>query len=1092
MDWINGYLRQSRWMFMGLCMGLGLLLGFAPVGSDTYAQGFCEDFESITGFPSTEWGIHTLYNPGLVPGIDPVNGNPGHCYIPGGAGNGMNTEIHHTAYVLDYSEGAVLECDFFLSNTGSHYTDLWIGLPRIPIENGVNLLYSVAMYLNAGAGARNVHCVIDSTDPAHAEQFTVNGGFTAGQWHTVRIVIRHDQRVEFYFNSVLIHTTLETIDPAFNLSAPVLGGFNAHAVYADNFCVFPLASQQCEDFESISVFPSVEWGVHTLFNPGLVPGIDPVSGHPGHCYVPGGAGNGMNTEIYNCANTVDYTDGAVLEGDFFISNSGSHYSDIWMGLPRIPIENGVNLLYSVAMYLNSGAGARNVQCVIDSTDPAHAEQLTIPGGFTAGEWHAMRIVIRPDQFVEFYLDHALIHRSSVTIDPVFNPASPVVGGFNAYPVYADNICFGPRIVIPPTPVPTETPTYTPTNTPTHTPTNTPTHTPTNTPTHTPTNTPTHTPTNTPTYTPTNTPTHTPTVAPEGFCEDFEGISGFPSSDWNYHTLYYSELVPGIDPENGNPDHCYIPGGAGDGMNTEIYHASYSADYSDGLQMSCDFYLSSSSSHYNDLWIGLPRIPVVNGVNLLYSVGMYFNSNAGDRFIHCVLDSEDSGHCEQYTAVDAYQNDTWYTVMIVIRPDQIVEFYLDGELFYTSTVTIDPAYNHAPPVLGGFNAYPVYADNFCFGTIMVPTPLPTATPTEPTATPTDTPVITPTASPTQTDDVIWIDPSTGCLGSSITVTVSMANPDTAVDAITCAVMYDPSVLQYEGVCTTGGLDPGWTMFDCNEIVSGQIMIAGFSSAGQIPSGSQGSLVSLDFQVVCADCEDGDVHALSLSGLADDLISFTALPGVFTYNCCIRSGDVSGDGVLTAGDAQTAFWIVLGLVTPTQTQACAADCTGDGSITAGDAQAIFWGVLGLGSCVDPIPNAAYSEHGDMQPDGIAGAGSCRLVGDTDGRNVHVELVLTNHSVEVDAFTVTVQYDPVSMQFLGVYPGRLDPGWELFDANEVEPGRIVIAGFAVDGSIPAHQTGTLGELHFISLSAGIASHALASMSITSWGDDLISSYR
>lgn len=70
-------------------------------------------------------------------------------------------------------------------------------------------------------------------------------------------------------------------------------------------------------------------------------------------------------------------------------------------------------------------------------------------------------------------------------------------------------------------------------------------------------------------------------------------------------------------------------------------------------------------------------------------------------------------------------------------------------------------------------------------------------------------------------------------------------------------------------------------------------------------------------------------------------------------CLHTGDVDGSGVLTAGDAQTAFQIVLGVYIPTYTEACAADCNAGGDVTAGDAQAIFQVVLGLlPECADPV--------------------------------------------------------------------------------------------------------------------------------------------
>lgn len=69
-------------------------------------------------------------------------------------------------------------------------------------------------------------------------------------------------------------------------------------------------------------------------------------------------------------------------------------------------------------------------------------------------------------------------------------------------------------------------------------------------------------------------------------------------------------------------------------------------------------------------------------------------------------------------------------------------------------------------------------------------------------------------------------------------------------------------------------------------------------------------------------------------------------------CINHGDVDLNGELTAADAQSAFYIVLGLLTPTPEQYCAADCDGNMDVTAGDAQLIFLSVLGLGNCADPI--------------------------------------------------------------------------------------------------------------------------------------------
>jgi N-acetylneuraminic acid mutarotase len=69
-------------------------------------------------------------------------------------------------------------------------------------------------------------------------------------------------------------------------------------------------------------------------------------------------------------------------------------------------------------------------------------------------------------------------------------------------------------------------------------------------------------------------------------------------------------------------------------------------------------------------------------------------------------------------------------------------------------------------------------------------------------------------------------------------------------------------------------------------------------------------------------------------------------------CINNGDVNQDGILSAADAQLAFYIALGLYSPTFEEECAADCNGDGIVTAADAQLIFYSVLGIGNCEDPL--------------------------------------------------------------------------------------------------------------------------------------------
>ncbi|MBN1295372.1 hypothetical protein JXA80_01240 [bacterium] len=83
--------------------------------------------------------------------------------------------------------------------------------------------------------------------------------------------------------------------------------------------------------------------------------------------------------------------------------------------------------------------------------------------------------------------------------------------------------------------------------------------------------------------------------------------------------------------------------------------------------------------------------------------------------------------------------------------------------------------------------------------------------------------------------------------------------------------------------------------------------------------------------------------------DDVEIIAAVP---CEEPCVNDGDVNNDGAVTAGDAQMAFQIALGLMSPTPEELCSADCNGDLTVTAGDAQQIFMTALGTASCADPL--------------------------------------------------------------------------------------------------------------------------------------------
>lgn len=186
-------------------------------------------------------------------------------------------------------------------------------------------------------------------------------------------------------------------------------------------------------------------------------------------------------------------------------------------------------------------------------------------------------------------------------------------------------------------------------------------------------------------------------------------------------------------------------------------------------------------------------------------------------------------------------------------------------------------------------------------------------------------------------------------------------------------------------------------------------------------------------------------------------------------CVNDGDVNADNSVTAGDAQIAFSIALGMITPTFEQACAADCNGDGSVTAGDAQMIFFAALGSGTCVDPIPlslgtraqatNQKRTDAGTQTTDlvWLQDATGCR------GDLIHIPVMVSIDQTAVDAFTVDIEYDTTILRFVSCSLGALNPGWIMFDGKEVAPGQVRALGFTVKNSIAQGTEGSLAVLTF-----------------------------
>jgi len=262
------------------------------------------------------------------------------------------------------------------------------------------------------------------------------------------------------------------------------------------------------------------------------------------------------------------------------------------------------------------------------------------------------------------------------------------------------------------------------------------------------------------------------------------------------------------------------------------------------------------------------------------------------------------------------------------------------------------------------------------------PAPTATP-DPTATPTATPIPDPCA-PSQTatteieDDLElwplngWTIPNIGTPGYW-NINVDVGAPNYAGGDGNCLVAGD---MYAGGSVTTTCMSPGFSLLDADNAVldfyasyddgafQSDFFRVQFSGTGggtyqtilewdedHSPDGP-GEFVRLDLSDYAGLYDDCVIRFLYFSSggnnsrIMIDQIIVTLCEG----DDCINNGDSNLDGSYTAGDAQLAFQMVLGIYTPTYEESCAADCNGDGSLTAADAQAIFLKVLGASGCAD----------------------------------------------------------------------------------------------------------------------------------------------
>jgi hypothetical protein len=100
------------------------------------------------------------------------------------------------------------------------------------------------------------------------------------------------------------------------------------------------------------------------------------------------------------------------------------------------------------------------------------------------------------------------------------------------------------------------------------------------------------------------------------------------------------------------------------------------------------------------------------------------------------------------------------------------------------------------------------------------------------------------------------------------------------------------------------------------------------------------------------------------------------------------------------------------------------------------------------------------------------------------------IDNEDTPVDAFTISLGYDPDMIEYFSIAEGDLTPGtegWVLFDAYVSSPGTLMIGGFGITGDIPAGSQGTIAEVTFIVTCIGCSNGDTSALVFQMLEDDL-----
>ncbi len=303
---------------------------------------------------------------------------------------------------------------------------------------------------------------------------------------------------------------------------------------------------------------------------------------------------------------------------------------------------------------------------------------------------------------------------------------------------------------------------------------------------------------------------------------------------------------------------------------------------------------------------------------------------------------------------------------------------------------------------------------------------------------------------------------GTWGDIVRFPVNIANNENQICDFAFDFVFDASVFDFKEVERSVAIQ-NWSTLNWNQTSPGKIHISGAAGTGTCVSPmTTGSLVTMKMMVKCVGYTTNTSVPIRIEAYQDGISCMCPrfFETDFIYRACPRLGDVNGDGTVTPGDAQNAFEIYLGRISPTLNQLtisdanCSCPCNSmahtaqNTCTTPGDAQWIFEHYLGRRTlplcCADyqcGTSSIAIQREVIIPPLENREIYVLPSIGNS-GERMMIP-VMVNYPEGIHTFSLEMFYPQDLLEYEGLLASPLTQKFEYIRGEEEVPGVVKIEG-------------------------------------------------